>query len=183
VSARALEFTILTAARTNEAIGAKRREIERATATWNIPGERMKAGEPHRVPLVPRALEILDAVESDESDYLFAGRRGGLSDMTMLKTLGEVWGKAGEVTVHGFRSSFDDWASECSDFPREVIEMALAHTIENQTEAGLTAMAICSRSGVSLCGHGRTIAVRRTWCRWSARRARVGPLPLAEHGR
>jgi len=95
----------------------------------------MKAGTSHRVPLSPRALEILESIEVDGSDHVFAGRDGGsISENTMLKTLGEVLGHR-DVTVHGFRSSFRDWAAECTDFPSEVVEMALAHVIESETEA------------------------------------------------
>jgi integrase len=136
-AARTLEFTILTAARTGETIGATRAEIDTRDATWNVPGARMKAGRDHRVPLSKRALEIVNAIGSDgaEENFLFKGFQRGrpLSNMAMLKLL-ERMGH-GDLTVHGFRSTFRDWAAERTNFPNEVIEMALAHAVNNKTEA------------------------------------------------
>ena len=134
VSARCLEFTILTAARTNEAIYAKPDELDLNGAMWTIPGSRMKAGKEHRVPLSPRALEIVREMLDRKGDYLFPGAksRKPMSNMTMLALL-ERMGVA--VTVHGFRSSFRDWAAERTGFSHEVCEMALAHTIPNAAEA------------------------------------------------
>ncbi|MGE0603848.1 MAG: tyrosine-type recombinase/integrase [Xanthobacteraceae bacterium] len=132
VSARALEFTILTAARTGETIGAKWPEIDLAANVWTIPAERMKAGREHRVPLIGRALEILEGL-SKRRGFLFAGAIDGkgLSQQAMLELLR---GMREGVTVHGFRSSFRDWVAEATNHPSQVAEMALAHTIENKVE-------------------------------------------------
>jgi integrase len=135
-AARTLEFCILTACRTGEVIGAKWDEIDFTNDTWTIPAERMKAGKEHRVPLSPRAREILKNQESArEGDYVFAGARKGrpLSNAAMLELLKRM--NRGDLTVHGFRSTFRDWASEHTNYPREVCEMALAHTIADKVEA------------------------------------------------
>jgi integrase len=138
IAARALEFTILTAARTNETISATQNEIDRKNKFWIVPGERMKAGKEHRVPLSDRALAILDEINSandQKEKFVFAGRSPGqpLSNMTMLKLLQRM-GRA-DLTVHGFRSTFRDWAAERTTFPNEVVEMALAHVVDDKTEA------------------------------------------------
>ncbi|MGJ3264307.1 MAG: tyrosine-type recombinase/integrase [Salinarimonas sp.] len=136
VSPRALEFAILTAARTGEVIGARWEEVDLAAGVWTIPGERMKAGREHRVPLSPRAAEILsDAPREAGNPFVFiGGKRGaGLSNMAMLATLRRMG--RGELTAHGFRSTFRDWAAEATAYPAEVAEMALAHTIESKVEA------------------------------------------------
>ena len=138
VSAKALEFTILTAARTGETIGARWEEIDLKAKTWSIAGERMKAGKPHRVPLSPRALEILRACASthngDSSQHVFAiGGGKPLSTMAMLELLRGMAGNG--YTVHGFRSSFSDWAHDRTGFAPAVIELALAHTIGDKTAA------------------------------------------------
>ena len=136
IAARALEFTILTAARTNETIGARKREVDRKNKVWVIPDARMKAGKDHRVPLMPLALQLIDSAQiaDDDDTFIFAGSSGAaLSNMAMLKVL-ERMGR-GDLTVHGFRSTFRDWAAECTDFPNEVVEMALAHTVSSKTEA------------------------------------------------
>jgi len=134
VASRCLEFTILTAARTNEAIQALPEEIDLAKAAWTIPGSRMKAKREHRVPLSPRALEIVRELLAAKSDYLFPGAKLGkpISNMTMLGLLRRM---NVNTTVHGFRSAFRDWAAERTNFPHEVCEMALAHTISNSAEA------------------------------------------------
>jgi integrase len=135
VAALALEFTILNASRTGEVLGAKWDEIDREAAIWTIPRERMKAGREHRVPLTDRGLEILDAVEKVRTgDYVFPGQRRGkpLSGMAMEMLLRRM--KIEKATVHGFRSSFRDWAGECTPFPREIAEAALAHTVGDETE-------------------------------------------------
>lgn len=133
-SARCLEFTILTAARTSEAINARPQEIDLAAATWTIPASRMKALKEHRVPLSPRAIEIVQELMDLKGEYLFSGPRTGkpLSNMAMLNLLDRM---NVHVTVHGFRSTFRDWAAERTAFPHEVCEMALAHTIQNAAEA------------------------------------------------
>lgn len=137
ISARALEFTILTAVRTNETIAAKWSEIDLVGKVWIIPAGRMKAGREHRVPLSDRALELLAAIPREEgNDHVFpGGRKGkGLSNMAMLELLRGLDGAAG-ITVHGFRSTFRDWAAERTSFPREIAEAALAHTLKDKTEA------------------------------------------------
>lgn len=144
IAARALEFAILTAARTAEVLGACWREIDWAANVWTIPGERTKAGREHRVPLSEAALGILETVrplallrngELDPAAPVFPGPRRALplSNMTMLMLLRRM--KRKDVTAHGFRSTFTDWAAERTAYPREVVEMSLAHAIENKVEA------------------------------------------------
>lgn len=133
VSARALEFTILTAVRTGETRFAAATEIEFESATWTIPAPRMKARKPHRVPLCERALQI--AREGQGRPYLFAGARGKpLSNMAMAELL-KHWAPPTVATVHGFRSTFDQWASEVAHAEREVTERSLAHAVKGKTEA------------------------------------------------
>ena len=128
----ALEFTILTAARTGEVIGAKWDEVDLASAVWTIPAERMKAAAEHRVPLSPRAIEVLETIRPLHAEYVFPGQRGGkLSNMAMGMLLRRM---GSDCTVHGFRSSFRDWAAEQTSYPYEVAEMALTHTISNAVE-------------------------------------------------
>lgn len=131
-AALALEFAILTAARSGEVIGAKWDEVDLVKAVWTIPASRMKAGKEHRVPLSPRAAAILETTKPLGSEFLFAGNRGKLSLMAMTMLLRRM--KA-DVTVHGFRSTFRDWSAECTGYAHEVCEMALAHTIGNKAEA------------------------------------------------
>jgi integrase len=136
VAARALEFLILTATRTSEVTDARWDEINLNTGVWTIPAERMKAGREHRVPLPAAALTLVKAMgETRLSDFVFQGRANGvpLSNMAMLELLKRM-GRA-DITVHGFRSTFKDWASESTNYPREVTEMALAHTIGDKVEA------------------------------------------------
>lgn len=129
----ALEFTILTAARTSEVLGATWEEIDFEARTWTIPAERMKAGRQHRVPLSGRAIELLTEARQLERPFVFPGQRGGkLSGMAMAMLLRRM---GHSVTVHGFRSSFRDWAAETTAFSHEVCEMALAHTIVSKSEA------------------------------------------------
>ena len=135
VAARALEFLILTATRTSETIGATWDEIDLSEGIWTIPADRIKAGKEHRVPLSPAAVTILEAMHKvRHGDYVFPGGKAGnpLSNMAMLKLL-ERMGR-GDLTAHGFRSSFRDWAAERTNFPRDVAEMALAHTIGDKVE-------------------------------------------------
>lgn len=134
VAARALEFLILTAARTGEVIGARVAEIN--GSIWTIPAGRMKVGTEHRVPLSAPALSIVEKMKAEHGDvFLFPGAKPGkpLSNMAMLALI-ERMGRA-DLTAHGFRSTFRDWAAERTDFPREVAEMALAHTIGSKVEA------------------------------------------------
>jgi integrase len=135
VAALALEFLILCAARTGEVIGATWAEIDLDKGVWTVPGTRMKAGREHRVPLTERALEILAkaAVSRGEGDYVFPGRRpkAPLSNMALDMLLRRM--KRTE-TVHGFRSSFRDWAGETTSFPRDLAEHALAHNVGDEVE-------------------------------------------------
>ena len=132
ITALALEFVILTASRTSEAIEATWDEIDLEKAIWTIPAARMKAGKEHRVPLSPRAAAILEGTRQLGSTYLFPGTRSdSLSSMAMAMLLRRM---KVDVTVHGFRSSFRDWAAECTGYTHEVAEMALAHTISNAVE-------------------------------------------------
>jgi integrase len=136
IGARALEFTILTAARTGETIGARWDEIDLTAKVWTVPGDRMKAGKEHRSPLAERTVAILDEMAAiREGEYVFPGGRAGrpLSNMAMTETLRRMG--RGDLTVHGFRSSFSDWCAEQTNFPAEVREMALAHTVGDKVEA------------------------------------------------
>lgn len=135
IAAQALEFTILTLARTGETIGARPGEINRATKTWTVPPERMKVKREHRVPLSADALRITERLSPIATQFLFPGHKRGmhLSNMAMAKLLERM--KHADITVHGFRSTFRDWAAERTNYAREVVEMALAHTIEDKVEA------------------------------------------------
>ena len=134
VAARALEFTILTAARTVETLGATWSEVNLATKTWIIPKERMEGGTEHKVPLSDRAVEIVNEMAAIEfSDFVFAGVRGGLSNMAMLRVLARL-GRS-DLTVRGFRSTFRNWAAESTTYSDHVVEMALARGISNKVEA------------------------------------------------
>jgi integrase len=135
VAARALEFLILTAARTGEVIGARWDEIDLQAKIWTIPASRMKAGREHRVPLTEPALAVLSHMRSlRQNEYVFPGdRRPTLSNMSLLMTLRRM--NHGAATAHGFRSTFRTWAAERTNFPREAVEAALAHTVGNKVEA------------------------------------------------
>jgi integrase len=135
VVARALEFTVLCASRRNEAREATWGEIDLATATWTIPGKRMKGGKEHRVPLAPRAVTILREMHAiRQNEFVFpAEKRAGAFDKETLRYLLRRLGH-GDITVHGFRSSFRTWAGEATAFAHEVCEQALAHTISNAVE-------------------------------------------------
>lgn len=135
VSALALEFTILTAARSGEVLGAEFGEFDLAAGVWTVPAGRMKAGREHRVPLSARALAILNEMsEVRVSSFVFSGQRRGkpLSNMALAMTLRRL--NARQYTAHGFRSLFKDWAAEETDCAREVVEDALAHVIWSSTE-------------------------------------------------
>jgi integrase len=165
VSSRALEFLILTAARSGEVRGMRWSELDSDWTTWTVPGERMKAGIEHRVPLTDRAREILLEMEKlrtaarADTELVFPGQRGGasksdmpaLSDMTLTKLLRDMRDTKGDehenlrnllkdasgnsVVVHGFRSTFRDWAEDVARFPARIVEHALAHTIKDKSEA------------------------------------------------
>jgi integrase len=133
VTARCLEFLILTASRSGEAIGTRWSEIDLDKAIWVIPGIRMKSSKEHRVPLSDRALAIVTALqETRVSEFVFPGRgKQPLSSMAMAMLLRDL---APGVTVHGMRSAFRDWCGEETHFPRDVAEQALAHTVGDETE-------------------------------------------------
>ncbi len=134
IGARALEFAILTAARSGEVRGATWAEIDLDAAVWTMPADRMKAGREHRVPLSPAALALLRSLPRwPDNPLVFTAPRGGvLSDMTLAAVLRRM--KVAAVP-HGFLSTFCDWAAERTHFPREVAEMALAHAIGDKVEA------------------------------------------------
>jgi integrase len=151
----AFEFLILTAARTGEVLGARWDEVNLGSALWTIPAARTKTRREHRVPLAPRAVEIVRRARevSAGSDFLFPGRsvHKPLSNMVFLKALERM---KLDVTAHGFRSAFRDWAAERTSFPNEVAEMALAHTIKDKAEAAY-------RRGDLL---EKRRALMKTWC-------------------
>lgn len=140
MAALALEFTIITAARSGEARGATWAEIDPEQAVWTVPAIRMKAGREHRVPLTSPAIALLKQVaplsSGDPSEFVFPGPKGSNSQLSdaafsaLLKRMGRTDG----ITPHGFRSSFRDWAGETTSYPREIAEMCLAHTVGDATE-------------------------------------------------
>ncbi|AEJ02100.1 integrase family protein [Nitrosomonas sp. Is79A3] len=143
ISARAVEFTILTACRSGEVRGARWTEFDTISKVWTIPAERMKAKREHQIPLSDAALALLDSISKDR-DIVFAGTQGQpLSDMSLTAVIRRmngddklVWVDASgaSVTVHGFRSTFRMWAAETTNYPREVAEHALAHQLPDAVE-------------------------------------------------
>ncbi len=136
IAALALEFTILTATRTGEVIGARWEEFDLSEKVWTIPADRMKAKREHRVPLPPRAVELVKELQDKkQNDFVFPGARPKkpVSNMAMLELLKRM--ERTDLTVHGFRSTFRDWAAECTNFPNIVSEAALAHTVSDKVEA------------------------------------------------
>ncbi len=134
MAAKALMFTCLTASRTGEVLGATWDEFDFEAGVWRVPSERMKGGEVHRVPLTGEMLAIIKPLKAMQSEYVFEGqkRHRPLSNMAMLMLLRRM--KVGGVTVHGFRSTFRDWAAEVAKAPREVAELSLAHRIGSDVE-------------------------------------------------
>tara|TARA_R110000787_G_scaffold83794_4_gene180069 strand:- start:862 stop:1830 length:969 start_codon:yes stop_codon:yes gene_type:complete len=134
MGAKALEFAILTAARSGEVRGAKWSEIDMDKGLWTVPADRMKAGREHRVPLSAAALALLKALpRMGGTDQAFPAPRGGpLSDMTLSAVMRRMKAQA---VPHGFRSTFRDWSAERTAYPSEVCEMALAHAVGNKVEA------------------------------------------------
>jgi integrase len=134
IAARALEFAILTAARTDEARAAKWSEIYLKQKIWTVPPGRIKKRREHIVPLSPDAVKLLESLHRDHSDWVFLGTKPGkpISHDAMRKVLGQL--RPG-LTVHGFRSSFRDWAGDQTHFATEVINFALAHSIPDKTSA------------------------------------------------
>lgn len=142
ISSKALQFLILTATRTSEVLRSEWPEIDLDNETWTIPADRMKARREHRVPLSRQAVELLTQLPRVKGNpYVFPGARYGrpLSNMAMLQLMRGMGfgldGERGDYVPHGFRSSFRDWTGEVTSYPRDVAEMALAHTIENKVEA------------------------------------------------
>ena len=135
LSARCLEFTILTVARSGEALGATWSEIDLDRRVWTVPAVRMKAGAQHQVPLTDAAISLLkilkrDTVSPEQRIFSINGAiRSNMAMSMLLRRMGY-----GHVTVNGFRSTFRDWAGDCTNHPREIVEMALAHTIQNKAE-------------------------------------------------
>ncbi len=136
MGARAVEFVVYTAARSGEVRGARWAEIDFKNVAWRVPADRMKAGKEHRVPLSAAAILVLSEARklTPDCEFIFPGPSGKpLSDMTLTKVLRRM--EYAEVTVHGFRSSFRDWAAEATEYPSDLVEMALAHTISSKVEA------------------------------------------------
>src|SRR3954452_10019443 len=134
VAPDALEFTLLTAARTGEVLEARWQEVELKTRLWTIPASRTKAGREHRVPLSDRALEILRGLaDARASEFVFPGlkRNRPLSSIAMQAVMRRM---NVDATVHGFRSAFRDWTGESTQFPREVAEAARAHQMDDSVE-------------------------------------------------
>jgi integrase len=136
IAARALEFCILTAARTGEVIGATWGEIDFDSKTWTVPAGRMKAGKAHRVPLSEPAIDLLRDLPTEQgNEFIFIGSQqgAGLSTMALTAVLRRMG--HGDVTTHGMRSTFRDWCAETTNYPNHVVEMALAHRISDAVEA------------------------------------------------
>ncbi len=177
-AARALAFTILTACRTGEAVEARWSEIDLAAAIWIVPGTRMKAGREHRVPLSDPALDVLRAMDAERASradgYVFPGARPGkpLSTAAMsalLRRMGRT-----DLTVHGFRSTFRDWAAESTNHPRELAEAALAHVLRDKVEAAY-------RRGDLLEKRARLMADWGTFC-GRPLGAAAGVIPMRRQG-
>ena len=160
MGARALEFVILTAARSGEVRGVTWTEIDLQSGLWTVPAARMKGGREHRVPLSQAALALLRVMGPREpGDIIFPGLKGSLSDMSLTAVLRRMKVQA---TVHGFRSTFRNWVSECTHFPGEVAEMALAHAVGDKVEAAY-------RRGDLL---ARRMQLMQDWGQYLARKAR-----------
>jgi integrase len=155
-AARALEFAVLTAARSGEVRGATWSEIDLKHRVWRVPGERMKANREHVVPLSGAAVTLLEELPSVEgTELLFPSARGGkLSDMALLAVMQRM---KVDATPHGFRSSFRDWCAENTSAPREVAEKCLAHKIENEVEAAY-------QRGAMLTKRAKLMAQWATYC-------------------
>jgi integrase len=174
VTPRALEFTILTAARSGEVLGAHWDEIDLQAKVWTVPAECMKAGKEHRVPLSDRAVAVLEEMKQARlSEFVFPGLKRGLplSDMSLMAVLRRM---EVDATVHGFRSAFRDWAGDNTAFPRDVVEAALAHAIENKTEAAY-------RRSDALEKRRKLMAAWDRYCNASAQN-NITPLPRAQRG-
>ena len=171
ITASALEFLILTATRTSEALNAEWSEFDISLAVWTIPAARMKARREHRIPLSKRALDILAPLnEAKVGAYVFPGHRPNrpLSNTSLLMLLRRL-GRSG-VTSHGFRSAFSDWASEVSSFSAELRESALAHTIPNKSEAAY-------RRGDAL---EKRRAMMEAWAQWCEPKPEGNVIPMRQ---
>lgn len=168
MGARALEFTILTAARSGEVRGATWDEIDLKAGVWTVPAGRMKASKEHRVPLSKAALKLIAALpRREDSPYVFAAPRGGmLSDMSLSAVMRRM---EVDAVPHGFRSTFRDWAAERTAYPNEVVEMALAHTISDKVEAAY-------RRGDLFEKRTRLMADWAAYCNQPAARGKVVPM-------
>ncbi len=159
LAARALKFTILTAARSGETLGMTWGEVDLDQSLWTVPADRMKGGLEHQVPLTARSIAILRGLRPrkvDPAEFVFQNTAGKkLSNMSMAMLLRHMG--RGDITVHGFRSTFRDWAGGTTDFSREVIEMALAHAIESKSERA-------HRRGRSLQKRRKLMNVWATYC-------------------
>jgi integrase len=169
VASWALEFTILTAVRTNEVIQAQWSEIDFDQSIWHVPAERMKSKRSHRVPLSPAAVMVLEAVNGRDRTFVFPGLKcnSHLSNAAMMKVLKRL-GRTG-ITVHGFRSTFRDWCAESTNYPAHVAEMALAHVLRDKTEAAY-------RRGDLLAKRTRLMADWAKYCSKKAEPAAIVPI-------
>lgn len=177
VSALALRFAILTAARTGEVIGARWSEIDLGDAVWTVPAGRMKASREHRVPLSDGAVDVLRQVAKLRTDtrmdgFVFPGGNSGrpLSSMALLMLLRRM--ERSDLTAHGFRSTFRDWCAEATNYPREVAEAALAHTLGDKVEAAY-------RRGDLL---EKRAKLMREWAQYCSRSAVVGEVVALRAG-
>ena len=184
ISARALEFAVLTAARSGGALGARWDEIDLNRRIWFVPEERIKGRKEHRVPLAPRAVEILDemaVIQLNEFVFFGAKQRRPLSNMAMLMLLRDL--RPG-VTVHGFRSAFKDWASEATRFPDYLSEAALAHASADKVRAAYARSDLFEkRRKLWRLGHSTASASqhRQRWCHCSGGSNDL-PSPWAHRG-
>lgn len=161
MSARALQFTALTAARSGETRGATWDEIDLDSGVWSVPAQRMKAGKPHQVPLSEHALELLRALpRSDDSPYVFHAPRGGaLSDMALTAVMRRM---GLEAVPHGLRSTFRDWAGDRTSYPRDLAESALAHAVGNAVEAAYRRSSALERRRAMMADWANFLAPRAT---------------------
>lgn len=172
-AALALEFCLLTASRSNETFGARWSEIDPDARCWTIPANRTKSRREHRIPLSDAVLSLLDRLpRADGCDYLFPGQRPDrpLSPMSMLLLLRRM--DRNDLTVHGFRSSFRDWCAEATNYPREIAEQALAHTITNKAEAAYW------RGDV----FDKRRALMQAWAQWCTTPAAPNVVPIRTAG-
>jgi integrase len=181
MGARALRFAILTAARSGEVRGARWSEVEMSAATWVVPAKRMKAGREHRIPLSEPTLDVLREMaqarlSNDSAALVFPGRDAGrpLSDMSLTAVLRRMG--RGELTAHGFRSSFRDWAAETTAYPTELVEMALAHAVGNKVEAAY-------RRGDLFDKRRRLMDDWSAYCSTASKTTRAQVVPLRERSR